>query len=313
MPANAPSISVILATHNGGERLRKTLSSMQSLESPTGGWKLIIIDNASTDNTPDIIASFKDKLPLHSLSHNIPGKNGALNKALPLIEGELAIFTDDDVIVPKNWLIDYRALANSKLEFSVFGGRIVPEWPTQPSKAILEGVSIGDAYAVHESELPDGEINPGKIWGPNMAVRSSLFAKGAKYNENIGPSGRNYIPGSESSFNIEQASKGHKFYFSNQIVVRHQIRPEQLTLSWIKGRAFRLGRGQIHWSMQAGELDPKHDPMPRWFFTQLLRSYFRLALFSLSLNAVEKMKAIWQLNVTKGSIDEFKTIKKSKP
>jgi len=155
MPETATTIStsVVLATFNGGARLQRMLNSMAKLAPPPGGWKLIIVDNASTDNTAQIIENYAERLPLLLLSHDVPGKNGALNKALSDIQGELIIFTDDDVIVSENWLIDYLDLANKNPKYAVFGGRIIPSWPSPPSKAILKlsnEVSLSiTSYSIH--------------------------------------------------------------------------------------------------------------------------------------------------------------------
>jgi len=233
----SPALTVVLATYNGGERLRETLDSMTRLVSPEGGWKLVVIDNNSTDSSPDIIASFQDRLPMTALVCPKRGKNAALNMAIPHFEGELIMFTDDDVILPRGWLVDFLRLSRTTPEFTGYGGRIVPRWPGPPDRAIIEGVHWGDAFAVHEAEILDGPVMAGKIWGPNMAVRARVFQEGASFNEHIGPAAGNYIPGSESSFTMGLEQQGCRFWFSNQIVVQHQIRPEQLTLRWLKKRA----------------------------------------------------------------------------
>src|SRR6476660_8627759 len=51
-----PNISVILPTHNGTRYLREAIESClcQTHES----WELIIVDDASTDDTPRIIADY---------------------------------------------------------------------------------------------------------------------------------------------------------------------------------------------------------------------------------------------------------------
>ena len=312
-PMDESSITVILATHNGGARLERTLASMTALEDPEGGWGLIVVDNASTDNTPSIIESYKDKLPLTAMKNPVPGKNRSLNLALEKAGGDLIIFTDDDVLVPPNWLKNYVGLAKNHPEFTVFGCRITPDWPSPPPREILEGVSVGDAFAVHDDALKSGEVAPGKIWGPNMAVRGNVFSAGHRFDETIGPAGPNYVPGSESAFNMKLAKAGYRFWFGNQNAVQHQIRPEQLTAKWLKGRAFRLGRGQVHWSMIESKASPaKIGPYPRWYFTALFACSLQWLGGLFGLNAVQRMKAWWRFHTLRGMFFEQRRLNKNR-
>jgi len=298
-------ITVIMATHNGGNRLTRTLDSMTALEKTDGGWQLIVVDNGSTDSSPQTLKTYKGRLPLTILENPVPGKNMSLNLALEKARGELIVFTDDDVLVPAGWLTNYCALAQKHPEHAVFGGRIIADWPSPPSRAVLEGVSLGNAFAIHHEHMPDGEVAPGKIWGPNMAVRSTVFAAGHRFNENIGPAGRNYVPGSESAFNLMLANEGYRFWFDNQNTVKHQIRDEQLTMKWLMGRAFRLGRGQVHWARMGGQTkSAKLGPYPRWYFSLLARSYLLWVWSVISLNTVLRMKSRWQIQVARGMFFE---------
>jgi hypothetical protein len=189
-------------------------------------------------------------------------------------------------------------------EFSVFGGRIVPLWPCEPKEEILNAVSLGDAFAIHEPDIPDGPVYSGKIWGPNMAVRASIFRTGFRYDENIGPSKGNYIPGSESSFNMMLEKHGFKFYFSNKVVVQHQIRPEQLTLKWLKKRAYRFGKGRVAWEAMDDERTDwkKIGIFPRWYGSYLLQSHANYLISWISRNRTMRVKANWDAMIAYGMI-----------
>jgi glycosyltransferase involved in cell wall biosynthesis len=56
-----------------------------------GGWKLVIVDNGSTDRT-------RDKLRLTYLFEFKRGKNAGLNTGLAHVEGDLIVLTDDDAV-----------------------------------------------------------------------------------------------------------------------------------------------------------------------------------------------------------------------
>jgi glycosyltransferase involved in cell wall biosynthesis len=294
------NITVVLATHNGGERLRKTLESMTAFKSHERSWQVIVVNNNSTDHTQQILDGYENKLPLKILQCKSRGKNNALNAAIPHFDGDLILFTDDDVILPENWLSEYNQVAQANPEFSVFGGRIIPNWPSKPPKEILEGVALGDAFAIHEAGIPDGEVFYGKIWGPNMAVRSEIFKLGFRFNEKIGPSGGLYIPGSESAFNMMLHKHKFRFYFSNSIIVQHQIRPEQLTRKWLMRRAYIFGKGRAVWDQIDGNSTKvkKTGIFPRWFISYFLRSYLDL----MSMRKAQRVKGMWNISIVCGMI-----------
>jgi glycosyltransferase involved in cell wall biosynthesis len=45
-------VTVLLATYNGAETLPKALNAYCQLQAPTAGWKLVVVDNGSTDGLP---------------------------------------------------------------------------------------------------------------------------------------------------------------------------------------------------------------------------------------------------------------------
>ncbi len=57
-------ISVLMATHNGADTIGRTLAAMSELEAPADGWKLVIVNNGSTDDTEAHILKWRERLPL---------------------------------------------------------------------------------------------------------------------------------------------------------------------------------------------------------------------------------------------------------
>ena len=59
---NQPLVSVIINCHNGGIYLHEAINSVINQTYKT--WEIIFLNNASTDNTKDIINEYKDKIDL---------------------------------------------------------------------------------------------------------------------------------------------------------------------------------------------------------------------------------------------------------
>ncbi len=125
-------LTVLIATYNGARTLPYVLNIYCQLEPPDDGWQLVIVDNRSTDQTKEVIASFTQRLPLTYLFEPRQGKNVALNTGLSRVAGDLIVFTDDDTLPQPNWLRQIRLAADSQSEFVIFGGPILPKWEVLP-------------------------------------------------------------------------------------------------------------------------------------------------------------------------------------
>ena len=236
-------ITVIFATRDRAEGLGRVLDTYRRLEPPPGGWKLIVVDNGSRDATAATLDGYADLLPLTRLDQPRPGKNRALNRALTHAEGDLVVFTDDDVLPAPDWLRQLRRAADEHPAFDLFGGAIRPAWPGEPPAWLFScRVPLGLCYSINQRD--SGPCSATVVWGPNMAVRASVFAQGFRFNEEVGPDGTvSYGMGSETEFNRRLEEAGHSALHVGDAVVQHIIRPEQLSERWILGRGYRHGAG----------------------------------------------------------------------
>lgn len=248
-------MTVVFATRNRAAGLARVLGAFARLLPPPGGWRLVVVDNGSTDSTPQVAAGFAARLPLTLLSAPVPGKNRALNMALPALAGELAVFTDDDVLPEPDWLVRLHAAAAQRPGASLFGGTVLPEWPSPPPAWLREdAVAFSVLYA--QNIRPEGPCGAPDIFGPNMAVRAGVFAAGLRFAEAVGPDASNprYAMGSETELLRRLAAAGHHGWFVAAARVRHIIRPEQMEERWILERAYRYGIGEGRHYARAGAL-----------------------------------------------------------
>lgn len=97
---STPLVSVILPTHNRAGLLSRAIRSVlaQTWES----LELIVVDDASTDDTPAVVAAFTDVRLLYLRNEGGRYAAGARNTGLRLARGEFIAFQDDDDI----WRID---------------------------------------------------------------------------------------------------------------------------------------------------------------------------------------------------------------
>ena len=301
-------LTVLMSTRNRAPILRKVLTSYISLQKPSQGWKLVVVDNGSTDETSEVLASFKERLPLEILSESNLGKNIALNAGLSCVEGDLAVFTDDDVFPYADWLVRIREIANAQPQFAIFGGAILPRWEIPPpawlhwvtdpasDRAQFSDVRAGPVFTLTELSLEDGPISPNLVFGPNMVVRSCIFQSGARFNPNIGPRGSSYPMGSETELILRLHRQGHKAWYVKSAVVEHFIRKEQLDKAWVLQRAIRFGRGQYRISPNPRQL----LGVPRYLVRDVPKEIFKIAAATVLFNPKAVFRAHWRLNYMLG-------------
>ena len=298
-------LTVIFATRNGMRTLPAVLETYLGLDSPKGGWKLIVVDNASTDRSREIIDSFRDRLPLSVLSENKLGKNAALNTAMSHVEGDLVVLTDDDVFPRSDWLVRLRSAADAQPAYSMFGGVVVPRWEVTPPDWMLNWVPLGPVFTLTPPSLPEGPMEPNLVFGPNMAVRTKVFQEGFLFDPTIGPQGSNYAMGSETEFVRRLANRGHSSWHASEAQVEHFIRGFQMTREWILGRGFRFGRGMYRIRRTEGQSDfPSWFGVPRYLLRELARQSALLAKGLLTFRAETAFRARWELSVLRGQITE---------
>ncbi len=280
----------------------RTLEGYCHIETPTQNWKLVVVDNGSVDSTARLVESFKGRLPLELLHQPIAGKNRALNLGLSAIEGSVVILTDDDAIPSPHFIKAWAKCLNSKPEFELFGGSIEPLFETPPPNWLENDQFYFDMLFVARN-LPEGPIEPAGIFGPNMAVRTSVFKRGFRFNENIGPNGSdaNYPMGSETEFCCRLAQNGAACWFAKEPLVYHIIHAHQISMTyWVK-RAYRHGRGFAQQKWENGQLDL--SPVSRPYPIQLL-SRLRRRLRTFSPMPARRFKSTCDYHWSRGFDDE---------
>ena len=130
-------LSVILSTRNNAPALGRLLQALAQCDAPDS-WECLIVDNGSTDATRQTIEHCMDKLPLHYLYQPLPGKSISLNLALREAQGEVILFTDDDVIPEPGWLLAHIRAMRDNPEVRLLGGRIRVD-PARLHRASAQG------------------------------------------------------------------------------------------------------------------------------------------------------------------------------
>lgn len=300
-------LTVFIATHNGAQTLPRVLAAHAQLAAPAGGWRLVIIDNGSDDDTAALAGAFADRLPLRVINAPRRGKNRALNSGLRLLDGDLAVFSDDDTLPEHDWLVRLRGAADAQPAFGVFGGRILGTWDAAPADWVRDWVDAAPVFGISDASRPDGPCDPTKVWGPNMAVRAEWFRKGHRFDERLGPNRTTtYAMGGETEFTLRLAiAAGVRCWHCADARVQHIIRPRQMTRAFVLRRAFHLGRCVRRESRQHARAGRPHVRRgAAAICAGLACGLADLAAARRAADARREFEARWRLNLWRGCLYE---------
>ena len=267
-------ITVLFTTYNGSPTIGRMLQRFCELDQPPCDLEILMIDNGSSDATVIVAQPFVDRLPLKILQERKRGKNRALNHGIKFAKGNLLLFTDDDVLPDRSWLVRAWECAEANKTADLFGGPILPYWDVEPPPFILNSVPLTAAYGITPPNLSEGPIPPGAIWGANMFVRKRVFDAGLRFNERVGPSAGNYVMGGDTEFTVRAALKGYRSWYCPDAQLLHIIAPHQLEKRWLIGRAYKHGKsmyannGKKDCEGQVTSLMKIDIGFPRWMLRQ---------------------------------------------
>jgi cellulose synthase/poly-beta-1,6-N-acetylglucosamine synthase-like glycosyltransferase len=87
-----PAVSIIVAVRNEAARLSARLDNLLSLDYPPDRRQIIVVSDGSTDQTPEILAAFRDHIEAIALPPG--GKAAALNAGVAHARHDVLIFAD---------------------------------------------------------------------------------------------------------------------------------------------------------------------------------------------------------------------------
>ena len=242
-------ITVILCTFNRCELLTDALNSLARSVLPAGvDWEVLVVDNNSTDRTPDVIKSFCERYPGHFryLSEPRPGKSHALNAGIRETQADVLAFTDDDVAVEPTWLQYVTSGLNGT--WAGVGGRILPEKTFSPPDWIpLEDPHALAPLAVFAPDIAAGPMDQ-PPYGANMAFDRRVFEKYGGFRTDLGPKAGTQNPqkSEDSEFGHRLLNAGERLRYEPWAVVYHTVPSHRVQKKYFLDWWYDKARADIH-------------------------------------------------------------------
>ncbi len=105
-----PKISILIAVRNEEKVILRCLRTLEQLTYPTASLQILIGNDASTDNTYQVVSDFiagKPSFELHHITETVGkqvGKGNVLAQLAQRATGDFLFITDADVAVSKDWI-----------------------------------------------------------------------------------------------------------------------------------------------------------------------------------------------------------------
>jgi len=97
--SHEPSVGAVIVNHNGGDRTLRVLAALQRQPYPLR--HVVVVDNASTDGSPDRIRAAYEGVQVVELGRNT-GVAIARNAGMAVVQSQLVLLLDHDVYVERD-------------------------------------------------------------------------------------------------------------------------------------------------------------------------------------------------------------------
>lgn len=247
-------LSIIIPTRNRSHLLHNTIESITKQTYPKENYEVIIIDNGSTDDTKDVVMSFKSILP-NLVYHydSTPGLHVGRHNGYILAKSEVLVYADDDIEAFPSWL-DGIFESFQDPEVMLVGGKDLPKYEQKPPFWIEEQWyninKEGRSYdALSLVDLGDSvkEIPPYYVFGCNYSVRKKIITETNGFHPDGVPFNMIELRGDgEWYVNKYIIEHGYKVIYNPKASVYHVVTKDRMTLDYLKRRAFRKGVEQSY-------------------------------------------------------------------
>jgi len=241
-------VSILICTWNRASQLDAALERLAELTIPAGlDWEVVVVDNGSSDATPDVIASHAHRLPLVPAREPRLGLAHARNRAVELARGDLCLWIDDDVRVDRGWLEAYVAAERAWPDASFFGGPIEPVFTSAPPEWIRrEQGLVAGPFAKLDLGAVDRRLAANEdVYGANMGFRTPALCA-HPFDTSLGKVGDHCALGDETNVMMRLRDRGAWGVWVAGARVEHIISDERFRPAYISAYHRAVAELNVH-------------------------------------------------------------------
>jgi GT2 family glycosyltransferase len=223
---SAQSVDVIIPVYNDPDGIRQTLDSITSLTPNVKRISIFIVDNGSTDDTPDVTQRYVESHDYVNLliEEEIQSSYAARNTGIRNSDGDIILFLDADVTVSEGFVENALETMESQ-DIDYLGCRVNIRNP--------EGGVVGEFN--QRSGFPVERYLTCEHYAPTCAllVRREVF-------KHVGLFDPRLLSGGDREFGERVHDAGYEQGYAEDATVYH---PARTSLKSLVKKNFRVGRG----------------------------------------------------------------------
>lgn len=231
---SSPDISIVVCSQQRAEALRSALRTLYDLE--TDGrftYEVVVVDNASTDATPEVIASAasESRWPIRGVYEGRKGISVARNRGVREAAGRWIAFFDDDQAAHPRWLVELWLLAHEK-DVRHVSGAVELRLPEGCNRTLdpMVCMLLGQSPRSDIDRPMSNRFNPG---AGNWLIERTMFDEVGMFDEGIGA--RN----EDTNLFRRAAARGIHGWFTPRAAIDHIIPAARLEPAYL----LKLSRG----------------------------------------------------------------------
>jgi GT2 family glycosyltransferase len=181
-------LSVVICTRDRHETVGQAIESVAECDYPA--FDIHILDQSTNNLTRDIVQDLTrrfEKCPIHYHHLDKAGLSRAYNAGMRVSDGEVIACTDDDVIVPGDWLTKIARAFESDPQAGLLYGQVLV--PKSLEDASRNGTIVPSLTFAKRERLAKGEGFKVFGMGANMAIRRTLLDRVGGFDEALGGGG----------------------------------------------------------------------------------------------------------------------------
>lgn len=271
---NSPRFTIAICTFNRCDVLPMAVRAAAALSPADGEFEILVVDNASTDATPSVLAELAREFPrVRSVVETTKGLSPARNRALREARGEWIVYLDDDAIVAPAYLQTLARVIAEEKNLGGAGGIIEVGW-LSPVPAWYEPGLDPQFNHLYIASFRMELKFPKAIYGTNMAFPVGVLREIGGFSEAFGYAGNSQLAGEDVEVQLRIVrDTGRRIVWEPELRIRHLIHPERLTPEKMEQKAEWSGRALARLVRLY-----KHDWLRKVLWREALRLRIRRAL-----------------------------------
>lgn len=222
-----PVVSIIICTCDRADALRQTLDSLAEVCVPDYlPCELIVLDNGSTDDTAQLAQTYPmPNMPVRHVLEPLRGLSRARNRAVAEAKGQIVLFTDDDIRLPRHWIAGMCTPIWEGTADAVAGGvhlapHLLEDWMTTTHRVRLAETGV------FERPQP-----PKRLSGANMAFGEHVLARVPAFDTELGAGALGFAE--ETLFSRQLLAAGYRLVAAYDVAVEHHFDPSRLNYEFL--------------------------------------------------------------------------------